>query len=126
MRKLTLVLIALTLPAACFQWESRAQSSSHVDIRGTVTVLSLYQGGRRDILGYVLIEGKEEADTYLDAAELQVTTYTKLFIKHGKERKSAEFRDLELGQKAEVRIIGPVLESYPVQGEAREITILEN
>jgi Protein of unknown function (DUF3221) len=126
MRKLILILIALTLSAACLRWEGRARSSSHVDVRGTITRLSLAQGDSRGkVLGHVLIEGEKEADTQVDKASLTVTAETKLFIKHGKERKSVEFADLEVGQKAEARFIGPVMESYPVQAKAGEITVLE-
>jgi hypothetical protein len=73
----------------------------------------------------VLIEGEKEEDTRFDKASLTVTAETLLFIKQGKERKTAELADFKVGQKAEARITGPVMESYPVQAQAAEITVLQ-
>lgn len=124
MRKLKLILVALAVSAPCLLWDGSARSSGHADVRGTITRLAKGDG-RGKVLGHVLIEGEKEADTQFDKASLAVTAETRLSIKQGKELKSVGFADLAVGQKAEARVIGPVMESYPVQAQAAEITLLE-
>ncbi|MCI0662531.1 MAG: YobA family protein [Acidobacteria bacterium] len=48
-----------------------------------------------------------------------------MFIEQSGERKASEFAALEVGQRVEARFTGPVRESYPVQADAAEITIIK-
>jgi hypothetical protein len=54
-----------------------------------------------------------------------VTGETSILWQQGEELIPAAFEDLEIGQLVAVTGVGRVLESYPGQGEAGRITILE-
>jgi Domain of unknown function (DUF4440)/Domain of unknown function (DUF3471) len=95
------------------------------DIRGVVTHISR-SAGQTKILGRILIEGTKESDTRVDKASVTVTTETTFFVERDGERKPATFADLKEGQRVEASFIGPVMESYPVQAAAGEITILSS
>lgn len=126
MRKLRVVLLALALTAACLFEGAQSFSSSRVDVRGPITHISRAEGqGRGGVLARILIEGAKEPDTEVDKASVTVTAETGLFIRMGGERKPAGLAALEEGQKVEASFTGPVMESYPVQATAAEITILE-
>lgn len=125
MQKVKSISLILTLAGACLLGAAQAHSASQVDIRGAITHLHSAQGESGKSLGSVLIEGVKESDTQFDKASVQVTTETKLFIKQGKERRATEFAALKEGQKVEASFSGPVMESYPPQATAAEITILE-
>lgn len=126
MRKLRFTLLVLTLTTVYLLEGAQSRPSSHIDVRGTITRISRAGGEDRDkVLGRVLIEGAKEADTQVDKASVTVKAETELFIMRGGERKPAEFAELKEGQKVEARFSGPVMESYPVQATAAEITILE-
>jgi beta-N-acetylhexosaminidase len=126
MRKLRFILFALTLIFACLLEGVQSFSSSRIDVRGVITIVTRAEGkGRGKVLAYVLIEGAKEPDTQVDKASVTVMAETKVFINRDGERKTAEFAALKKGQKVEARFTGPVKESYPVQADAAEITILE-
>ncbi len=126
MRKLRFILIALTLTVACLLEGFLSFSSSRIDVRGAITNIDLAKGeSRGKVLARALIEGAKEPDTQVDKAIVTVTAETEVFIKQGGERKPAEFAALKEGQRVEARFTGPVRESYPVQADAAEITILE-
>jgi hypothetical protein len=123
MRKLRFTLLALTLTTACFLEGAQSFSSSEVDVRGVITRIKREGGGK--ILARIDINGVKEPDTRFDAASVEVTDETELFIKRGGEREPAEFAALKVKQRVEARFKGLVRESYPVQATAAEITILE-
>lgn len=126
MQKLIIILFTLTLVTDSFLAGATSFSSSQVDVRGVITSISRVEGGgRHKVLGRVLIEGAKEPDTHVDKANVTVKTETRLYIAQGGERKPAEFAALKEGQRVEARFSGPVMESYPVQAAAAEITILE-
>jgi hypothetical protein len=126
MRKLKFTLLTLTLIFACLFDGAQSSSSSRIDVRGAITSVTRAEGeGRGKVFAQVLIEGAKEADTQVDKASVTVTAETEVFIKRGGEREPAEFAALKEGQRVEARFTGPVRESYPVQADAAEITILE-
>ena len=92
-------------------------------MRGAIIRIKREGGGK--ILGRIDIYGVKEPDTRFDAAFVEVTDETELFIKRGGERKPAEFAALKMKQRVEARFKGLVRESYPPQATAAEITILE-
>src|SRR5262249_31598130 len=101
-------------------------SSSRIDVRGKIINIDLAKGeSHGKVLARALIEGAKEPDTQVDKAIVTVMAETEVFIKRGEERKPADFGALKVGQRVEARFIGPVRESYPVQADAAEITILE-
>jgi hypothetical protein len=101
-----------------------ARTHTGADVRGAITHIS-HSEGEKNILGRILIEGAKEKDTKVDRANVTVTTQTKLFTQEDGERKPVTFDDLKEGQQVEARFKGPVMESYPVQATADEITILK-
>jgi endonuclease/exonuclease/phosphatase family metal-dependent hydrolase len=104
---------------------SNAQSSERIDIRGQITNIRRASADGDKLLGTILIEGKKEADTNVDKANVRVTNETQIFDARGKERRPVSFTNLKIGQKVAARFIGPVMESYPVQATASEIVILK-
>ncbi len=126
MRKLKFILLALALIFACLLEGVQSFSSNRIDVRGVITSITRVEGeGRGKVLAQALIEGAKEPDTQVNKASVTVTAETEVFIKRGGEREPAEFAALKEGHRVEARFTGPVRESYPVQADAAEITILE-
>jgi len=99
-----------------------------VDIRGNIVEVHRIDtpGSERNaILGALLIEGVIEADTKYDRASVTITAETEIFELRGEERFQVIFDDVTVGHRAEVRFAGPVRETYPFQGTAAELVILE-
>lgn len=100
-----------------------AENEKKADVRGKITSVSASQ--HKSILGSVRVEGKQEADTNVDAAQVRINDSTKLEkISEGKKVK-ASFSDLKVGMLVESGFVGPVAESYPVQANAGWLLILE-
>jgi hypothetical protein len=93
-----------------------------VDVRGVIT--SLARGGRAGEAGTLRIEGGKQADTRYDKAVVTVTPATPIYQREPSGRGRVPFESLRLGDKVEVRFIGPVAGSRPVQATAGEILIL--
>jgi hypothetical protein len=100
-----------------------ASAASATDVRGKITSISV--SATNPALGTVLIEGKVEKDTRVDKASTRVTAKTSIFRVDDGKKAAGKFSDLKVGQTVEAAFAGPVSESYPVQGEASEIVILE-
>jgi|GEM_PF-944846 hypothetical protein len=96
-----------------------------LDIRGSVSTISepSSAGKARGILGSVLIEGSREDDTNFDKALVTITESTRILHWDGQELHESSFSLIKAGQSVEVRFLGPVMESYPVQATAMEIGV---
>lgn len=121
----TLLVGSLLLAFACNAFEGTHGTAA--DIRGKVTSIRRAdaQNRERGILGSVLVEGALEDDTSFDKASVTVTDKTRIFEQKGKNRRPATFKSLKKGQGVQVRFIGPVMQSYPVQATASEIVIFK-
>ena len=75
-------------------------------------------------LGVVRIEGEKDPNNTFDKAVVTVTKDTLIYRKDGDALVPQSFEALAVGQTVVARLVGPVLESYPVQGTAGEIVIL--
>jgi hypothetical protein len=96
-----------------------------VDIRGVIlSVMPADSDDPPDFLGRIEVRGELQDDTRYDWAIVAVTEDTKIRNAAGRPRR-ATFEDLEVGRVVEVYFEGPVLFTYPVQGGARLIRILE-
>lgn len=100
-----------------------ASAAFATDVRGKITSISV--SATNPAFGTVLIEGKVEKDTSVDKASARVMAETSIFrVEHGK-KVAGKFSDLKVGQTVEASFSGAVSESYPVQGTASEIVILQ-
>lgn len=104
---------------------THANTQKRTDVRGVITHISRSES-QKNVLGTFLVEGTKESDTQVDKANLTVRTNTKFFIEHDGKREPARFADLKEGQQVEVSFTGPLRESYPVQTDADEVTILSS
>ena len=100
-----------------------ASAAFATDVRGKITSISV--SATNPALGTVLIEGKVEKDTSIDKAAARVTGETSIFRMEDGKKVAGKFSDLKVGQTVEASFTGPVAESYPVQGAASEIVILQ-
>jgi hypothetical protein len=100
-----------------------ASAAFATDVRGKITSISV--SATNPVLGTVLIEGKVEKDTSVDKASARVTAKTSIFRMEDGKKVAGKFSDLKVGQTVEASFTGAVSESYPVQGEAGEIVILQ-
>ena len=99
-----------------------------MDIRGRIVEFhQMEKPGpeRTAVLGAILLEGAVEDDTQYDKASIAVTRSTRIFRQSAAEQRPAAFADLRVGQVAEAKFAGPVRETYPLQGTAAAIVILE-
>jgi beta-N-acetylhexosaminidase len=94
-------------------------SNDSVGIRGEITEIILDDGGK---VAAVLVEGKVESDTVYDKARVAIAEDSVILKTNGQE---LEPQDLKQGIKVEVVFQGPVAESYPVQGQAKAIRVLD-
>lgn len=100
-----------------------ASAAFATDLRGKITSISVSVAN--PALGTVFIEGKLEKDTSIDKAAARVTAETSIFRMEDGKKVPGKFSDLKVGQTVEASFTGPVSESYPVQGLASEIVILQ-
>jgi beta-N-acetylhexosaminidase len=106
---------------------SLAEKKEGPHIRGEVTQAARgdAEQEKKGYLGSIRVEGKVEADTGYDKAQVRILKGTTIERLVGKERKKAGIDDLRKGAKVEVVFTGPVAESYPVMATANAILILE-
>jgi hypothetical protein len=76
-------------------------------------------------LGSLLVKGVPLGTSGVDYALVRVTPGTRVVRQSGERTVSASFVDLAVGQTVKVALVGPVAESYPVQGTSGVIVILE-
>lgn len=88
------------------------QDDDKIGIRGIITTVSVNE---KEEVTNILVERKVESDTSFDKASVFITKDTKV---NSPEK-------LKKGMKVEVIFTGPVAESYPVQGRAKVITVIE-
>ena len=95
-------------------------SSESLGIRGEIKEVYLSEDGTT--ISGILVEGELQEDTMYDYASVTIDENTSVY--RGEEEAAAE--ELEEGLQVEIVFEGPVAESYPVQGLAKEIKILED
>lgn len=118
-RKWLIILLSLsTLAMLFFMIDYSCIDRNDIDIRGTITNINTHNNITR-----ILVEGIVEKDTTLDKGYMKITDRTKIYKE--KEMIEIKVKELKLGDKIEAKYDGPVMESYPVQGDAQYIIILE-
>ena len=127
MRILFLLILfsVVSMPAWVF-----AQNGKKIktDIRGPIAKITLpsKQAKQRGILAIVFVDGKRQADTAHDKAYVKITKKTMLRKVVKGKKVAAVLADLKKGMQVEIRFVGPVLESYPVQATAGTVMVLKN
>jgi len=116
-KALLLIVIAILLLVAAFGYGKNDKDS--VGIRGEITELLYDNEGK---VAAVLVEGKVESDTSFDKARVGIAKDTVILKTNGQE---LEPEELQEGMKVEVVFQGPIAESYPVQGRAKAIRVLD-
>ena len=111
---LTLSLILLIGAIGCSN-----NTKDSLGIRGEITQIILDDG--KSVTG-ILVEGKVESDTVYDKARVRIAEDTVILKTTGQELST---KDLKEGMKVEVVFQGAVAESYPVQGQAKAIRVVE-
>ena len=116
MKKLLLAIAMLTMTLASAATAAVAQTVSANSIQGYITSVS----------GSVVLVEENPADESGSAKGVfTVTEDTEILRQQGGEQVSAAYGDLQAGQTVLATYAGPVGESYPTQGEAGSIVILE-
>ena len=87
-------------------------------IRGTITEVSRSAK-------VVLVEEDPASQSGLAKGEFAVTDGTEILEQRGEDLVPVPFEKLRVGQKVEATYAGPVAESYPTQGVAARIVILD-
>ncbi|MGI5849179.1 MAG: DUF3221 domain-containing protein [Christensenellales bacterium] len=87
-----------------------------IGIRGSVMNITSGEGAVT-----ILVEGNVEEDTQFDKASVTVSRHTAVT----KEGDVLSYNDIRIGDVVEVIFDGPVAESYPVQGAAKSVKILD-
>ncbi len=118
MKKLILLMamLAITLAAAVPALAQDASTDAANSIRGTITSIS----------GSVVLVEENPADESGSAkGAFTVTDETRIYERQGDKQVATTLEDLKVGQTVLATYAGPVAESYPTQGEAESIVILE-
>lgn len=118
-KKILIIILTAALTFGSFGCGKNSDSEK-IGIRGEITTLSQSQDSK---VMSILVEGSLESDTLYDKASIAITDKTKIIKKATKEKLSKD--DLKKGIQVEVVMEGTVRESYPVQGDAKEVRILD-
>lgn len=119
MKKVILVLLLAAFVLTAFGC-SKDVEGTVIGVRGQITGLNMGQDSKTM---FILVEGKLEQDTAYDKASLTITDKTKIIDKGTDKKLSKEA--LKEGMQVEVIMEGSVRESYPVQGDAKEVRIIK-
>ncbi|MCF6465747.1 DUF3221 domain-containing protein [Clostridium sp. Cult2] len=117
MKKILLILLIFSIilnTTACVK-----ESTESIGIRGEIK--EIYTDEDSLLVQSILVEGEVHDDTMYDSAHITITNDTEIF--KGDEEVTIE--DIEEGLTVEVIFDGAVAESYPVQGIAKKIIIIE-
>lgn len=113
---LILLLALISILNGC----AKEETKEVIGIRGEIK--EIYLSEDDTTIAGILVEGEIQEDTMYDSASVRIDENTVIY--KGEEEGTIE--DLEEGLIVEIIFDGPVAESYPVQGLAKEIKILED
>ncbi|HWQ42491.1 MAG TPA: DUF3221 domain-containing protein [Desulfosporosinus sp.] len=120
-------LIGILVLSGCSPGKAQTPDDSpgtkQADIHGTIVKLTRNQAG--ELLGSILVIGDRGSKPY-DQATIKVTRKTIINEKSANNIVNSIFDALKENMRVEVRFIGSVAESYPVQATADEIIILKD
>lgn len=114
------ITVALMLFVTGCALASSNKDHEQIGIRGKITSVNINEN--KEVTS-ILVEGKLEADTVFDKASISIDKNTKIYKGSTGEKLSVNV--LLEGVRVEAVFEGPVAESYPVQGKAKILRILE-
>jgi hypothetical protein len=94
---------------------------TEADLIGFIT--EIRPNGERDVLGQINVES--HADKIVSKYIITITDETLIFQQDGNDLRRTAFKTLENKQWVKIWFTGPVLESFPVQGTAGQVVIVE-
>jgi hypothetical protein len=94
---------------------------TEADLIGFIT--EIRPNGEGDILGQIDVES--HADKIVSKYVITITNETLIFQQDGNDLRRAAFETLENKQWVKIWFTGPVTESFPVQGTAGQVVIIE-
>jgi hypothetical protein len=94
---------------------------TEADFIGFIT--EIQPNGERGTLGRISVES--HADKIVSRYVITITDETLIFQQNGDDLRRAAFKTLENKQWVKIWFTGPVLESFPVQGTAGQVVIVE-
>lgn len=120
MKNLSILIISGLLLALVFSGCGQPEITLNPDIRGKITEINENQENVS-----ILIEGPIQQDTGYDKARVTITADTEILLQKENQISKVDIAYLKEGQTVQAIFNGPVMESYPVQAQAQEITILQ-
>jgi len=93
---------------------------TEADFIGFITEIHPNEGG--DTVGLISVES--HADKIVTKYVVTVKDETLLFQQDGDNLRKAAFKELENKQWVKIWFTGPIMESWPMQGTARQIVIM--
>ncbi len=114
-----LLCTSIAIMVGCSE-ESRPDGGDNgkIGIRGEITSIEIGEDGAT-----LLVEGKKEEDTIYDKASVRIDSNTTIQKKDSNDK--IEISDIEIGDIVEIIFTGAVAESYPVQGKAKIVRLIE-
>lgn len=111
MKKILIVVLITVLMLNLMGCTKTSNNEEKIGIRGQITQVTTDDNKK---VTAIFVEGKVESDTMHDKASVSIDKSTKISVSELKE-----------GMKVEVVFKGEVLVSYPVQGKAKTIKVIE-
>ena len=94
---------------------------TEADFIGFIT--EIHSIGEKGTLGQILVES--HADKLVDKYMVTIKDETLIFKQDGENRRKVTFEALETKQQVQVWFSGPIMESFPMQGTAQQVVIIE-
>ena len=95
---------------------------TEADFTGFIT--EVHPIGRGDTLGQILVESP--ADNFIDKYRVTIKDETQILKQDGDELRQVAFEALETEQQVQIWFSGPIMESFPMQGTAQQVVIIES
>jgi hypothetical protein len=114
-----LLIVFITVSLDCASTAKPMETEA--DFIGFIT--EIHPNGERDNLGQISVES--HADKIVSKYIITITNETLIFRQDGDNLREADFGTLENKQWVGIWFTGPVLESFPVEGTAGQVVIVE-
>lgn len=116
---LGLLIVLMTVSPSCASTAKPMETEA--DFIGFIT--EIRPNGERDVLGQIFVES--HADKIVTRYIITITDATLIFQQDGNDLRKTTFTTLENKQWVKIWFTGPVVESFPVQGTAGQVVIIE-